>query len=111
MHSSTMPSWASSRPGAHAYRERAGLTQPPADLSKTSPLERLMRGNFQLGNQTEAALAKRLGAERAHAIRGDGWGGHTELSGCPHTDRGMQTPRARGLAAARPSVPPRSPPS
>jgi len=76
-------------PGEHnlilqrVAQERAGLAPPPADLSKTSTLERLMRASFQLGDQTEAALAKRLGADRAQAIRGDGWGSRSELSGCP----------------------------
>ncbi|TMQ05132.1 MAG: FecR domain-containing protein [Deltaproteobacteria bacterium] len=64
-------------------QERAGLAAPPADLSKASTLERLMRASFQLGDQSEAALAKRLGAERAHAIRGEGWGSRWELGGCP----------------------------
>ena len=44
-----------------------------------------MRASFQLGDQSEAALAKRLGAERAHAIRGDGWGARWELGGCPNS--------------------------
>jgi hypothetical protein len=66
-------------------RERAGLATPPVDLSKTSTLERLMRASFQLGDQAEAALARRLGPERAHTIRGDGWGSRWELGGCPST--------------------------
>ena len=64
-------------------RERAGLAAPPADLSKASTYERMMRASTALGDQTEAALAKRVGAERAHAIRGDGWGMRMELGGCP----------------------------
>jgi hypothetical protein len=78
-----------SAPGEHNVllqrlaRERAGLDPPPADLSKASAIERLTRASLALGNQTEAALAQRLGAERARAIRGDGWGSRTELSGCP----------------------------
>jgi hypothetical protein len=56
---------------------------PPSDLSKTSALERLLRAYVQLGDQSEVALARRVGAERAHAIRGDGWGSRNELSGCP----------------------------
>ena len=80
-----------SPPGEHnlilqrVSQERAGLATPPADLSKASTLERLMRASFQLGDQSEAALAKRLGAERAHAIRGDGWGSRWELGGCPNS--------------------------
>ncbi len=67
--------------------ERAGLAPPPAELSKTSPAERLMRAYVQLGDQTEAALAKRLGPERAAAIRGDGWGSRSDWSGCPDASR------------------------
>jgi len=63
--------------------ERAGLLPPPADLTKTSPLERLMRAWVQLGDQSEAALAKRLGPERARAIRGDGWNSKSDRSSCP----------------------------
>jgi hypothetical protein len=64
-------------------RERAGLQAPPADPSKTSPLERFMRAWLQLGDQSEQALAKRIGAQRAHEIRGDGWGSRHDTSGCP----------------------------
>jgi hypothetical protein len=64
-------------------QERAGLAAPPGDLSKTSSLERLLRAYLQLGDQSEAALARRVGAERAHAIRGDGWSSRYELGGCP----------------------------
>lgn len=56
---------------------------PPADPSKTSPLERLTRAWTQLGDQSEAALARRPGAERAHAVRAEGWGSRFEHSGCP----------------------------
>lgn len=69
-------------------QERAGLAAPPADPSKTSPLERLMRANAELGDQSEAALARRLGAERAHAIRGEGWDSRHEMGGCPHPTSG-----------------------
>jgi len=64
-------------------QERAGLAQPPADLTKTTPFERMFRAYLALGDQSEAAIAKRLGAERAKAIRGDGWGSRHEMSGCP----------------------------
>jgi hypothetical protein len=76
-------------PGEHnlilqrVSQERAGLATPPTDLSKTSTLERLMRASFQLGDQAEAALARRVGADRAQAIRGEGWGSRWELSSCP----------------------------
>jgi hypothetical protein len=67
--------------------ERAGLAQPPADLSATSPLERLFRAWAALGEQTEQALAKRVGAQRAKALRGDGWDSHSDMSGCPESSR------------------------
>ena len=63
--------------------ERAGQAQPPTDLSKTSPFERLFRAFIKLGDQTEQALAKKLGAERAKALRGDGWDSRSSWSGCP----------------------------
>jgi hypothetical protein len=63
--------------------ERAGLAQPPADPSKSSPLERMMRAYLKLGDDTEAAIAKRLGPERAAQIRGDAWGSRSDWSGCP----------------------------
>jgi hypothetical protein len=63
--------------------ENAGLAKPPADLTKTSPFERLFRAWLTLGDQAEAALAKRLGAERAKAIRGDAWDSRSDMSGCP----------------------------
>lgn len=66
-------------------QERAGLAPPPADLSKTSPFERLFRAYVKLGDQAEQALAKRIGPERAKAIRGDGWGSRSDWSGCPDT--------------------------
>jgi hypothetical protein len=64
-------------------RERAGLAAPPADVTRTSTLERLMRAFVQLGDQSEAALASRIGAERARAIRGDGWGSRSDSAECP----------------------------
>ncbi len=64
-------------------RERAGLQPPPADLGKTTPYERMMRALIKLGDDTESALAKRLGPERASALRGDGWGSRSDMSGCP----------------------------
>jgi hypothetical protein len=66
--------------------ERAGMAQPPADLSKTSPYERLLRAYFALGDKAEAALAKRVGADRARAIRGEGWSSRWDMSGCPSKD-------------------------
>ena len=64
-------------------RERAGLAQAPSDSARLSPLERLTRAFAAIGNQSEAALAKRVGAARAKAIRGDGWGSKSDMSGCP----------------------------
>lgn len=64
--------------------ERAGLLTPPADLSKTSPIERMFRAVIQLGDQAEAALAKRLGPERAKELRGDAWDHRSDWSGCPN---------------------------
>jgi hypothetical protein len=69
-------------------QERAGLLPPPTpeQLAKASPFERLFRAYLELGNKTEAALAKRLGPDRAAAIRGDGWGSRSDWSGCPHSE-------------------------
>lgn len=64
-------------------RERAGLAAAPADLAKLSPQERMIRAQIELGDQTEAALAKRIGPERAKALRGDAWSSRSERSGCP----------------------------
>jgi hypothetical protein len=43
----------------------------------------MMRAYLELGDQAEEALAKRLGADRAKAIRGDAWGSRSDWSGCP----------------------------
>lgn len=68
--------------------ERAGLVQPPTpqQLAKASPFERLFRAFLQLGDRTEEAIAKKLGPERAAAIRGDGWGSRSDWSGCPKSE-------------------------
>lgn len=66
-------------------RERAGLQPAPASMAGLSPLERLVRGMSALGDQAEAGLAKRVGASRAHEIRGEQWNGSHEHSGCPKT--------------------------
>ncbi len=63
-------------------KERAGLSVPPADTAKLSPLERLMRVYAQIGDQTEAALGKRLGDKRARELRGDAWESRSDFSGC-----------------------------
>ena len=46
----------------------------------------MFRAYIKLGEQTEQALAKRLGPERAKAIRGDGWGSRSNWAGCPKED-------------------------
>jgi hypothetical protein len=69
-------------------QERAGLVAPPPDPSKASPLERLMRAHVELGDESEAAVAKRLGPDRAHAIRGEGWNNRNDRGGCPATPAG-----------------------
>jgi hypothetical protein len=69
-------------------QERAGLVPAPTaeQIAKSSPFERLFRSYLELGDKTEAALAKRLGPDRAAAIRGDGWGSRSDWSGCPHSE-------------------------
>lgn len=66
-------------------QERAGLAQPPADLSQLSAVERAMRLQASLGERTERELAAAIGPERARALRekNDGWGMHREIAGCP----------------------------
>jgi hypothetical protein len=64
-------------------QERAGLATPPADTSHAPPVEQLIRAQFGLGDATQAAIAKRLGPDRAAAIRGDSWPRRRELAGCP----------------------------
>lgn len=66
-------------------QERAGLARPPVELSKASPFERYFRALVGLGDRVEAALAKELGPERAHALRAHrgGWGMRSQLAGCP----------------------------
>lgn len=66
--------------------ERAGLAKPPADVAKLTPYERLMRVQVEQGNTIEAALAKKLGPERARAIRGEGFGNRSDWSGCPDSE-------------------------
>jgi hypothetical protein len=64
-------------------RERAGLQPTATDTAKMSPLERLLRAQMVMGDQSEQALAKRVGAQRASAIRGNSWSGRSSMSGCP----------------------------
>lgn len=57
--------------------ERAGRVEPPTDVASRSIDERFMRGVIALGDDFERAIAQRLGAPRARALRGadDGWPG------------------------------------
>ena len=66
-------------------QERAGLAQPPADLSQLSPVERGIRLKAALGGRTERDLGAALGPERARALReqNGGWGMRQEVAGCP----------------------------
>jgi hypothetical protein len=67
---------------ARIANERAGLAEPPPPGTKMTALEREYRAYASLGDDTEAAIAKRLGAARARAIRGQGWSSQAESSGC-----------------------------
>ncbi|MEM6993572.1 MAG: hypothetical protein AAF721_23870, partial [Myxococcota bacterium] len=57
--------------------ERAGRAEPPSALASRSIDERFLRRVIELGDAFERAVAKRLGAERARALRvaDDGWPG------------------------------------
>lgn len=66
--------------------ERAGLLQPPSDPAAGPPVERLYRLLTTAGNDLEAALAERIGPEKARALRElkGGWGSRSRSShGCP----------------------------
>ena len=62
--------------------ERAGLVPAPAADAAMSARERQYRAYANLGDTIETALAKRIGAARARAVRGNGWAHHTESTGC-----------------------------
>ena len=64
-------------------QERAGLATPSADTLHEPPVEQLIRAQLGLGDATQAAIEKRLGPDRAAAIRGDGWSRRFEAAGCP----------------------------
>jgi len=66
-------------------QERAGLAQPPANLSGLSAVERGMRLQAGLGDRTERELGAALGPERARAMRekNGGWGMRSQMAGCP----------------------------
>ncbi|MCG8421306.1 MAG: hypothetical protein MJE77_25590 [Proteobacteria bacterium] len=66
-------------------RERAGMIEPPADWSRASPIERYFRRLGALGDEMEAALGRKLGRDKARALReqNQGWGSRMEVAGCP----------------------------
>ena len=72
-------------------QERAGLQEPPADLSERSPLERATRYLASLGDQIETRIADIVGGKRARSLRihTEGWGQRMETVGCPE-DRRMK---------------------
>ncbi|MEZ4367735.1 MAG: hypothetical protein R2939_15880 [Kofleriaceae bacterium] len=75
-------------------QERAGLATPPADLSRTQPIERYLRGLASLGDRAEQALASAIGPERARALRADDqglFGFRMEMAGCPDEEGGDAT--------------------
>jgi hypothetical protein len=66
--------------------ERAGLKEPPSKDAKMGPVEHLLRSILVQGDLYEAALAKKLGRERARELRekNQGWpGSASEWEGCP----------------------------
>jgi len=65
-------------------RELAGLAPPPADVSKTPVIERTFRVMMSIGDRYERAVAERLGAQRARALRekDDGWRSKSVANGC-----------------------------
>jgi ferric-dicitrate binding protein FerR (iron transport regulator) len=65
-------------------RERAGQLNPPADVSKRSPLERYYRLLGGAGDAMEDALAQVIGKDRARELRTEqgGWGARMEFGGC-----------------------------
>jgi ferric-dicitrate binding protein FerR (iron transport regulator) len=73
---------------ARISQERAGLLPPPADFSAAPPIERYLRWLVALGDDTEKALGKVLGPERAHELRshGGGWPMRMDMSGCDEGD-------------------------
>jgi len=65
-------------------QERAGLAQPPTNLAGLSAVERFMRLQAALGDETEKRLGEALGPARARALRekNGGWGMRMEQAGC-----------------------------
>jgi ferric-dicitrate binding protein FerR (iron transport regulator) len=67
---------------ARIANERAGLAPAPAAGTAMSATERYFRAFAALGDDTEAALAKQLGPERAKSIRGKRWDSLSMFAGC-----------------------------
>jgi hypothetical protein len=65
-------------------QERAGMAQPPANLTGATPFERYYRILASIGDETERRVAAVIGRERAHALRekNGGWGRAMEMAGC-----------------------------
>jgi ferric-dicitrate binding protein FerR (iron transport regulator) len=70
-------------------QERAGLVPPPADWSRASPIERMMRSLAAIGEESERAIAKAIGVERARELRwrDGGWPAKMEMSGCEDLEK------------------------
>ena len=75
-------------------QERAGLVPPPAPGAALSPLERFVRHQAYIGDETERRVGEVVGAGRAHAIReqNGGWGLRQETVGCPTDDAASAAP-------------------
>jgi hypothetical protein len=73
-------------------QERAGLAEPPADLSQASALERYMRRRAGLGDETQRRIGDVIGAARARQLRETegGWGGQWETVGCPRNGEAQE---------------------
>jgi hypothetical protein len=78
----------SNRINRRIAQERAGLAAPPTDLARLSPLERFLRRQSDLGDETERRLAEALGAAKARELRelNGGWEQRFEAAGCPSED-------------------------
>ncbi len=71
---------------ARLSAELAGKAAPPPPGARTSPLERLLRLQIELGDRFERELAAELGPARARALRAaeGGWSSRSSSGhGCP----------------------------
>jgi ferric-dicitrate binding protein FerR (iron transport regulator) len=69
---------------ARIANERGGNVAAPTPGAAMTAMERYVRTLAALGDDTEAALGKRLGPQRAKQIRGDGWWNNMiDFVGCP----------------------------